>query len=92
MTKIGVFSDVHGNLPALEAALAALQKQGCEEYLCAGDLVGIGPCPEEVTARLRQLPVCGATMRATYFRRLQCPIPMGWTRKRRNNIVGNGNT
>ena len=56
MTKIGVFSDVHGNLPALEAALAALQKQGCEEYLCAGDLVGIGPCPEEVTARLRQLP------------------------------------
>ena len=56
MTKIGVFSDVHGNLPALEAVLAVLKEQGCEEYLCAGDLVGIGPCPEETAALLRQLP------------------------------------
>ena len=54
--SIGVIADVHGNLPALEAALAALQEAGVESYLCAGDLVGYGPWPDECVERVAALP------------------------------------
>ena len=40
--KLGIFSDVHGNLDALEAALAFFDDQHVAEYLCLGDIVGYG--------------------------------------------------
>lgn len=42
MKKIGVISDVHGNLPALQEALKYLDKQGCCEIIHTGDVVDIG--------------------------------------------------
>lgn len=42
MKKIGVISDVHGNLPALSQALQYLDKQGCDEIIHTGDVVDIG--------------------------------------------------
>jgi putative phosphoesterase len=56
MVKIGVFSDVHNNLPALEAVLAALQQRGCSMFVCCGDLIGIGPYPEATVQRLMSIP------------------------------------
>jgi putative phosphoesterase len=53
--RYGVISDIHGNLHALEAALSALSRAGVDEYLCAGDLVGYGPMPNECVARLADL-------------------------------------
>jgi predicted phosphodiesterase len=53
--RYGVISDIHGNLHALEAALAVLSKSGIDEYLCAGDLVGYGPMPNECVSRLSGL-------------------------------------
>lgn len=44
--KYGVFSDVHGNLEALEAALQRLQAEGAEQYIFCGDLIGYGPDPQ----------------------------------------------
>lgn len=49
-----VFSDVHGNLPALEAVLAGIEARGLAEALCLGDLVGYGPSPNEVALLLRE--------------------------------------
>jgi predicted phosphodiesterase len=49
-----VFSDVHGNLPALEAVLAGLERRGVAGVLCLGDLVGYGPYPNEVAALVRE--------------------------------------
>ena len=43
-----VFSDVHGNLPALEAVLADVERRGIADVMCLGDLVGYGPFPNEV--------------------------------------------
>ena len=43
-------SDIHGNLPALEAVLAALSPYDAIWQL--GDIVGYGPQPDEVVARL----------------------------------------
>lgn len=45
--KIGIFSDIHGNLPAFEAVLQVLDHLGCTKFLCAGDVVGYGPWPLE---------------------------------------------
>jgi putative phosphoesterase len=51
--RFAVFSDVHGNLPALEAVLADIERRGIAHTLCLGDLVGYGPSPNEVALLLR---------------------------------------
>jgi diadenosine tetraphosphatase ApaH/serine/threonine PP2A family protein phosphatase len=43
--KIAVFSDVHANLPALEAVLEAIDQLAPDRILCLGDLVGYGAEP-----------------------------------------------
>ena len=48
-----VFSDVHGNLPALEAILADIERRGVAHTFCLGDLVGYGPSPNEVALLVR---------------------------------------
>jgi predicted phosphodiesterase len=48
--RIAVLSDIHGNLPALEAVLSALPPYDAIWQL--GDIVGYGPQPDEVVARL----------------------------------------
>ncbi len=50
--RYGVISDIHGNLPALQAALAELRAQGIDGLLCTGDLVGYGPWPNECVAEI----------------------------------------
>ncbi len=50
MSAVAVVTDVHGNLPALEAALARIDELGIEQIYCGGDLVGYGPHPNEVCA------------------------------------------
>jgi predicted phosphodiesterase len=48
--RYGVLSDIHGNMHALEATLDALADMEVSGYLCAGDLVGYGPMPNECVA------------------------------------------
>ncbi|MBF4510842.1 MAG: metallophosphoesterase family protein [Aeromicrobium sp.] len=55
MRRIGLYADVHANLPALEAVLAHMHAEGITERYCLGDLVGYGPHPAEVIARIRAL-------------------------------------
>ena len=43
-----MITDIHANLPALEAALRAIDRIGVESVYCGGDLVGYGPNPNEV--------------------------------------------
>lgn len=47
MKKIGVFTDTHGNLPALKLMLDYFNNEGCEEILHLGDIVDIGPRSKE---------------------------------------------
>jgi putative phosphoesterase len=46
--NVAVITDIHGNLPALEAALARIAELEIERVYCGGDLVGYGPHPNEV--------------------------------------------
>jgi len=55
--RIAVLSDIHGNLPALEAVLATLAPYDAIWHL--GDIVGYGPEPDAVVARLRGLGATG---------------------------------
>ena len=52
--KLGLISDIHGNLPALEAALEAIDREGVDGCLCGGDLVGYGPMPNECVAAIAE--------------------------------------
>ena len=51
--RIAFLSDIHANLPALEAALGVADRLGAQEVIVAGDLVGDGPHPVEVVGALR---------------------------------------
>ena len=51
---VAVITDIHANLPALEAALARIHELGIERVHCGGDLVGYGPHPNEVCALVQQ--------------------------------------
>ena len=50
--RIGLLSDVHGNLPALEAVLEACSIR-CDALWCLGDTVGYGASPNECVALVR---------------------------------------
>jgi predicted phosphodiesterase len=48
--RVAVVSDIHSNLHALEAVLAAIDSETPDELWCLGDLVGYGPRPNECCA------------------------------------------
>jgi predicted phosphodiesterase len=48
--RVAVLSDIHGNLHALEAALASVDRDAPDEIWCLGDLVGYGPRPNRCCA------------------------------------------
>jgi predicted phosphodiesterase len=54
--KLGMISDIHGNLHALDAVLADGHALGVDRWWALGDLVAIGPEPIAVLERLAELP------------------------------------
>lgn len=52
--RIGLISDIHGNLPALEAVLERLEEEHVDRIICLGD-VAVGPFSSETTSRVRAL-------------------------------------
>lgn len=54
MRRLALYSDVHGNAVAFEAVLKDIAANGVEEHYCLGDLVGLGPRPNEVVALARE--------------------------------------
>jgi putative phosphoesterase len=59
--RIGFISDIHGNLPALDAVLADLARQDLDRIVCLGDIC-FGPQAHECLARVREL---------------ECPVVLG---------------
>jgi predicted phosphodiesterase len=50
--KIGLIADIHGNLAALQAVLAALAEEQPAAIVCLGDVAATGPQPHETLALL----------------------------------------
>jgi predicted phosphodiesterase len=62
--RIAILSDIHGNVPALQAVLADLRDQEPDEVLVGGDLVGRGP---EGDAVVREVMTSGwSTIRGNH--------------------------
>jgi len=58
--RYALISDIHANLPALDAVLADIDARGdIDTILHAGDLVGYSTFPNEVVARLRERSIAG---------------------------------
>jgi putative phosphoesterase len=52
--RVAVITDIHANLPALEAVLEAIERTGVDAVYRGGDLVGYGPHPNEVCALIEE--------------------------------------
>lgn len=51
--KLGVLADVHGNKPALDAVLGALDEHDVDAIVCVGDIVGVLGWPNETVSTIR---------------------------------------
>ncbi len=45
--RVAIFSDIHGNLEALQKAFEIIEQKNIDEVVCLGDLVGYGANPNE---------------------------------------------
>lgn len=52
--RLAAFSDIHGNLHALQAVLEDIKKHSPDIIVCLGDLVGYGAFPNEVISTIRE--------------------------------------
>ncbi len=78
--KIAVIADIHANLPALKAALNAINTEGCEAVYHVGDAIAIGPFPAECVDLIQHTPNmrCVVGNHGLYYvNGLPKPIP-GW--------------
>jgi predicted phosphodiesterase len=61
--KIGIISDIHNNIIALKEVLGKFQSMACDDIICCGDILGIGPLPEETVQKIIEnkniISVCG---------------------------------
>ncbi|HTK70026.1 MAG TPA: metallophosphoesterase family protein [Candidatus Eisenbacteria bacterium] len=55
-----ILSDIHGNLEALEAVLAELDRRKPDRVICLGDIVGYGASPNECLDHVRKR--CGTVL------------------------------
>ncbi|MDD3374658.1 MAG: metallophosphoesterase family protein [Candidatus Omnitrophica bacterium] len=53
--RYAIFSDIHGNLEALNAVLKDLQGQQIDDYFCCGDIVGYGADPSKCIQRIQEI-------------------------------------
>lgn len=54
MERIALISDIHGNLPALEAVLSHIEAKGINRIICLGDMIGKGPSSPQVVDICRE--------------------------------------
>ncbi len=55
MTRLAILSDIHGNLPALEAVIADMQQFAPDHVIVAGDLINIAPFSAQVMETVTRL-------------------------------------
>ncbi len=65
-----IISDIHGNLEALEAVFAEIDRRGIKKVFCLGDIVGYGPSPREcldLVIERATTTVCGNHDHACFY-------------------------
>ena len=54
--KIGVITDIHSNVVALNAVLQKFRDERCGGVTCCGDIIGIGVYPEKTVSAIMKIP------------------------------------
>jgi predicted phosphodiesterase len=54
MTKLAVLSDIHANLPALEAVIEDFRQFGVDQVVVLGDVINLGPFTQQVVERVAE--------------------------------------
>lgn len=67
--RVGLISDIHGNLCAVEGLLADMPD--VDQIICAGDIVGYGPRPAAYFDRVRD--VCSLVVQGNYDQAVERP-------------------
>lgn len=52
--KIGIISDIHGNITALNAVLSEFFEKNIDTIICCGDIIGIGGSPNKVITAVQE--------------------------------------
>jgi diadenosine tetraphosphatase ApaH/serine/threonine PP2A family protein phosphatase len=52
--RVAILTDIHSNLPALEAVLGAIDEAGIDRRWCLGDVVGYGAQPDDCARLVRE--------------------------------------
>jgi diadenosine tetraphosphatase ApaH/serine/threonine PP2A family protein phosphatase len=88
--RVAAIADIHANLPALEATLAAIDEVGVEQIWCLGDVLGYGADPDACAELIRErcdlclvgnhdLAVLGALQTASFSE--TAAVGVEWTRE-----------
>lgn len=83
MQRIAVISDIHGNIPALEAVLADIKNRNIERIFCLGDLAGKGPSSAEAVDKIKES--CEVVIKGNwdyYLTEQECNEVLTWHQKR----------
>lgn len=56
MMKFAIISDIHGNLPALNAVIEDAESKGIDNFIFVGDYCLSNPFPDECITRIREFP------------------------------------
>ena len=72
--RLGVITDIHNNFIALERVLDSLYKEKCDKIICCGDIIGIGPYPEETVQLMMKTENLIARVTVIIRTRQKCSI------------------
>lgn len=76
---VAIFSDIHGNDIAFEAAVNDAKKRGATKFIVAGDMVSDYPLSSQVIKRARELtPYVVKGNREVYFEKFYSNIDLHW--------------
>jgi len=75
--RVLVVSDIHGNIEALRAVVAA--EPGVDQVLCLGDSVDYGPAPDEVVSWVRHHASAGCSRQPRQRSGVRRGLPVGST-------------
>lgn len=74
--KLGIITDIHSNIIALNEVLKEFEKIKIDKIICCGDIIGIGPNPEEVVQRLMKVKEKLVVVRGNHEKYLLDGLPI----------------
>ena len=82
--KLGIITDIHSNIIALNEVLSVFEKMKIDKIICCGDIIGIGPSPEEVIQALMKISDKLIMVRGNHEKYLLDGLPLNVHDNKRN--------